>query len=192
MFLRRQKSSFISKVRDFFWPKCGFRRSFSYIFHRLARLPGTPYALAGGFACGAAISFTPFVGLHFFLGGVWAWVIRGNILSSAIGTAVGNPWTFPFIWVWIYETGKLIDPFHHSNGSVEPDFTSLFSQMLDATLNFAVVADSGWPIFRSMLIGSVPTIIVTWFAFYWTLRPLIAKYQHNRIQRRKKTEEGTE
>ncbi|MBT3767916.1 MAG: DUF2062 domain-containing protein [Rhodospirillaceae bacterium] len=196
MFRRRQKPSLPSKLRGFVWPQSGWRRSFSYIFHRLARLPGTPYTLAGGFACGAAISFTPFVGLHFILGGIWAWIMRANILSSAIGTAVGNPWTFPFIWVWIYETGKILDPFHHSNGTVDPDFAHLFSQMIEATLkfNFAVVAESGWPIFRSMLIGSVPTVIVTWFAFYWALRPLIKNYQHNRIQRRtaslKKEEEA--
>ena len=28
--------------------------------------------------------------------------------TSAIGTAVGNPWTFPFIWAAIYRTGAFI------------------------------------------------------------------------------------
>ena len=106
MFLRREKLTLISRVRTFFWPKTGWKRASSYFFHRLARIPGTPYTLAAGFAFGAAASFTPFIGLHFILGGVLAWIIRANFLSSAIGTAVGNPWTFPFIWVGIYEFGK--------------------------------------------------------------------------------------
>ena len=91
MFKRREKISVFSRVGDFFWPQSGWKRSSHYLFHRLARLPGTPYSIAAGFACGAAVSFTPFVGLHFVLGGVFAYIIRGNILSSAIGTAVGNP-----------------------------------------------------------------------------------------------------
>ena len=31
-----------------------------------------------------------------------AFVIRGNLIASMIGTAVGNPFTFPFIWLTIY------------------------------------------------------------------------------------------
>jgi uncharacterized protein len=186
MFLRRNKLSVWSKVRDFFWPKLGWRRSFAYIFHRLARIPGTPYTLAAGFACGAAISFTPFVGLHFILGGILAWIIRANILSSAIGTAVGNPWTFPFIWVGIYEIGKIIDPFHKGIKDVEPVLFDILSKMMDALLSFdfTIVADSGWPVFRTMLIGCVPSMIVVWLLFYFALSPFIRKYQHGRIQRR--------
>ena len=43
-----------------------------------------------GFACGAAVSFTPFIGFHSALAALLAWSIGGNILASAIGTAVGH------------------------------------------------------------------------------------------------------
>ena len=65
MFQRRRQLRPHHRLRNFFWPTSGFRRSFSYLWHRIARLPGTPHAIAAGFAFGAAISFTPFIGGHF-------------------------------------------------------------------------------------------------------------------------------
>ena len=185
MFLRREKLTLFSKVRTFFWPKTGWKRASSYFFHRLARIPGTPYTLAAGFACGAAVSFTPFIGLHFILGGLFAWILRANFLSSAIGTAVGNPWTFPFIWVGIYEIGKIFDPFYKVEKNINPEFFDVLSEVMDALLrlDFTIVADSGWPIFRTMLIGSVPSMIVIWLIFYFGLSPFIKRYQHARSQR---------
>ena len=108
MFQRRHKATFIDKLIGFFWPKAGWKRSTKYIGHRVARIPGSPYSIAAGFACGAAISFTPFVGLHLAGGALFAWLIRGNLVASWIGTLVGNPWTFPFIWVGIYRLGLMM------------------------------------------------------------------------------------
>ncbi|MFR8207121.1 MAG: DUF2062 domain-containing protein [Alphaproteobacteria bacterium] len=34
------------------------------------------------------------MGFHLLLAALTAWIIRGNILASALGTAAGNPWTF--------------------------------------------------------------------------------------------------
>ena len=81
MFKRRAKLSLWSVARNFLWPRIGWNRSTKYVIHRVSRLRGTPYALAAGFACGAAISFTPFVGLHFLLSAALAWLIRANIIA---------------------------------------------------------------------------------------------------------------
>ena len=40
-------------------------RIISYYKLRLARLPGSNYAISSGFACGAMVSFTPLLGFHF-------------------------------------------------------------------------------------------------------------------------------
>ena len=53
-------------------------------------------------------SFTPLVGLHIVLGCLMALIVRGNFLAVAVGTLVGNPWTFPFMWLAGYELGKLM------------------------------------------------------------------------------------
>ena len=45
--------------------------------HRIKRLPGTPQSIAAGVACGVAASFTPFIGLHFVLAALFAWLVGG-------------------------------------------------------------------------------------------------------------------
>ena len=37
-----------------------------------------------------------------------AYIVRANIVAAAIGTVAGNPWTFPFIWLWTYWLGRKI------------------------------------------------------------------------------------
>src|SRR3546814_13256871 len=105
MFRPRNPLPVHKRVSGFLWPRGGWRRSGIYVSHRLRRLPGTPYRIAAGFACGAAISFPPFIGLHFVLSAALALIVRGKIIPSAIGTDVGNPWTFPFIWLWTFSLG---------------------------------------------------------------------------------------
>ena len=137
MFSRRKKLNFGQRLIVFFWPAMGWRRTGHYLKHRICRIPGSPYEIAGGFACGAAISFSPFVGLHFILGGVWAWLTRSSIFSSIIGTAIGNPWTFPFIWAWIYQCGLWMGAEYGNNASgiSQLDFAKLFANISQATLS---------------------------------------------------------
>jgi uncharacterized protein (DUF2062 family) len=64
-----------------------------------------PRGIALGFAARAFVSFTPFIGVHFILAGLLAFALRASILASAIGTVVGNPVSFPFIWLAAYNLG---------------------------------------------------------------------------------------
>ena len=98
MFKRKQPRSLLAQGKEFFWPSMGFVRTFKYIKHRIIRMADTSHKIAAGLACGAAISFTPLVGTHFIQAGLAAYAIRANLLASLIGTFVGNPWTFPFMW----------------------------------------------------------------------------------------------
>ena len=83
-------------------------RFISYYKLKLARLPASPHAIAAGFACGSMVSFTPLLGLHFLLAIVFAYIIRGNYVAALLGTIVGNPITFPFIWGLIYKVGAFV------------------------------------------------------------------------------------
>lgn len=187
MFNRRNKLSFGSQISAVLWPAAGFRRAGRYLLHRLSRLPGTPYALAGGFACGAAASFTPFVGLHFILAALIAWVTRANILASAIGTAVGNPWTLPFIWIWIHSLGNWMGVSSSGINVTELNFPHLFGQLAEALLNgnFSSVIDIAGPVLWPMFVGGIPTAIVVWILFYFPLRRIVESYQQRRIERRR-------
>ena len=84
------------------------KRFISYYKLKLARLPASPHAIAAGFACGSMVSFTPLLGLHFLLAIVFAYIIRGNYVAALLGTIVGNPITFPFIWGLIYKVGAFV------------------------------------------------------------------------------------
>jgi len=171
MFQRRKKLRPHHRLLDFLWPRIGFRRSLSYLSHRVGRLPGTPHAIAAGFAFGAAVSFTPFVGLHFVLAAVLAWATRTHIIASAIGTAFGNPWTFPLIWAWIYTLGTWLLGINGS-GFEERNFS------------LAYLWEHPWDVLLPMVMGSIPTAMTVWFVVYLPLRLLIGTYQKRRRARR--------
>jgi len=194
MFQRRNKQSLLWRARQFFWPSAGWHRSTRYVFHRVARIPGSAYSLAAGFACGAAISFTPFIGLHFVLSALLALLIRANVLASAIGTVVGNPWTFPFIWVGVYNVGSWILRADGVNAK-EVDFLEVLTHSMQAfhRLDFAYLAETSGPVLWPMLVGCVPVAVLVWFVCYVPLLPMIKKYQaarhHRRTRKLRKTQD---
>ncbi len=98
MFQRREAIPFYRKAKEFFWPSMGWKRTLKYVKYRLIRLSDSSHKIALGLAFGCAVSFTPLVGTHFIQAGLLAFVFRANLLSAIIGTFVGNPWTFPFMW----------------------------------------------------------------------------------------------
>ncbi|MCK5366013.1 MAG: DUF2062 domain-containing protein, partial [Gammaproteobacteria bacterium] len=157
MFGRRKPLPVHHWVRSFFWPKAGWRRASRYIAHRVRRLPGTPYRIAAGFASGAAVSFTPFIGLHFVFAALLALLLRGNVVASAIGTAVGNPWTFPFIWAWIYTLGQWL---------MGAEASSDFHETLSLSYIFERPLEVLWP----MTLGALPTAVVVWIGLFWPVR----------------------
>ena len=186
MFRRKHKLQTMDLVRNLVWPRIGWRRSWHYWMHRVGRLPGSDYSLSVGFAFGAAMSFTPFVGFHFILAALAAWICRANIVASAIGTAVGNPWTFPFIWVWIYNLGIWLGFERVQASAANLDFASFFGNLLKSFLRFdlSYLVDTAWPIFGPMLLGSLPTAIVAWGVFFLAWRWSINAYRKARERRR--------
>tara|TARA_R110002110_G_C13361379_1_gene709462 strand:- start:81 stop:692 length:612 start_codon:yes stop_codon:yes gene_type:complete len=188
LFRARQKPSLFRRIANIIWPRIGLRRSGKYVAYRVARLPGTPYSIAAGFATGAAVSFTPLVGLHFLLGGVLAYLIRANVVASAIGTVLGNPWTFPAIWLWIYKVGRWIESF--GNASLDTvanvDFWAVLGGLVPAmvAMDITFLTNEAWPLIRPMFIGAIPTMIFVWLAFYWPIKTLLIKYQQRRTRRR--------
>lgn len=108
MFKRRRALTRLQSLREVFWPSMGWVRATYYAKHRIVRLSSTTRSIATGLACGACVSFTPFFGCHFFLALGYAWLMRGHFLASIIGTFVGNPWTFPFLFWTSFEVGKFL------------------------------------------------------------------------------------
>ena len=162
-----------------------FIRLFKKMLLQLKRLKGTPYSVAAGFACGVAISFTPFIGFHLILAAVTAWIIRGNVVSSAIGTLIGNPWTFPFIWITVLSTGRFflgdIDVVEHVNfiRTFESASRALF------TLDFASFGRDVWPIIFPMMVGCIPYYIISWIISFKLIKVTMEKLAQKKARRAK-------
>lgn len=188
MFKRRRQQPVHHRVGYILWPRTGWSRAVRYLGHRVLRLHGTPYDIAAGIACGVAVSFTPLVGWHFVLAAFFAWLIGGNIVAALIGTAAGNPWTFPFIWLWTYKLGSAVGAGKGAS-EVAPNFTQVFADLMKALLRFDFGVgffDKVWAVFWPMLVGAVPTAILVWLATYLLMRPVVATYQRQRILRRRR------
>ena len=164
LFKRRNRQSFFFHFRNFLWPKAGWKRAFNYIRYRFVRLPGTPYSISAGFACGVAVSFTPLLGFHFVGAALFAWLIRGNLVASALGTAVGNPWTFPFIWLWILNLGRwILGETSDLSPNIEITNTSIVNNIADIMI--------------PMLVGSLIMAPLSWLMAYYPMKYIIVSYR---------------
>lgn len=108
LFRRRVPLTFLQKAKEILWPRKGFYRLFGYVWQRILRMPGSTYSLAAGVATGVAISLTPFIGFHLLLIVATCYLLRANMLVGFISSLVGNPWTFPFLWIAEINTGKYV------------------------------------------------------------------------------------
>ncbi len=144
------------------------------LISRLKAIKATPYAIASGCACGVAISFTPFVGFHLVLAAMTAFLVRGSVVASAVGTIVGNPWTFAIIWPTTLYLGRL---FLHIPHNTDTDFIKIFDAFFHSAVNFDFKAMEAevWPIIYPMMIGSIPFYIAFWILSYCIIRKTLLK-----------------
>lgn len=182
MFKRRNPLTTLQNLKNLLWPKAGWIRAIQYYACRIKRLPGSPHAIAAGFAFGAAISFTPFVGFHIAIAMALAYIFGASILGAIIGTALGSPWTFPFIWMVTYKLGNFVLQIPPQN---KINFMPLFHNVKTSIIHmdFEAIAVDIWPIFYPMLIGGFIIFPFAWILVYYPLKHVIAIYQKNRGKR---------
>lgn len=172
LFKRRKEAGLGERFRVWLWPRVSWRRSWSYYLKRALRLSATPHAIAAGVAAGAFASFTPFVGFHFLLSFVIAYVIRGNLVAGAIGTAVGNPLTFPFIWAGTFQLGELMLRGEHQSVP-----RRLGQDLMEKSF------DQLWPLIKPMMVGSIPLGLAAAGISYFLVYKTVIAYQATRRQR---------
>lgn len=188
MFGRKRPLGWVAKVFGWFWPQRGFRRAGRYLLLRLRRFPGTRHSIALGFAWGAGVSFTPFVGFHFALAALFSWLSRGSVIAGLLGTVVGNPWTFPFIWGSTLGLGRFLlsgDPTFSENVSLPAFDWELFWSSPKAAVHFVRWHLRG--IFPPMLLGGVILGGIAGVGFYVLLRELLSRSFRSRKKKKKES-----
>lgn len=173
---RRQAVHWAERVRSFIWPRIGVRRSASYVAKRLSRMRASPHALAAGFASGVACSFFPFIGFHILLSCALAWMVRGNFIAAAMGTLVGNPVTFPFMFTGAYTVGVAILSFLGVDADADRSVAALGK----------IVSDPGsaMPVIGAICVGAVPLGAMAFGLFYVVLKTVIERARQAMADRR--------
>lgn len=187
LFRRRKPLSFMERLRLALWPRRSWLRSIRYILLRLKRLPSSPYRIAVGGAVGVFVVFTPFVGVQLLIAAIVAWLLRGSIIASVLTSFVGNPLTYPVIWISTFHLGTLL---LGNSGDVHLDdlqykVGALGDAIGNASGSSAVLAlESLWPIMKPMAIGSLPLGGLAALVTYICVHRLVSMSRAER-QRRK-------
>ncbi len=156
------------------WPRKGLSRPFQYVGKRVLRLSATPHAVAAGLAAGVVSSLTPFIGFHFLIAFAIAYLISGNMLAAGLGTAVGNPLTFPFIWAATWEVGnRMVGQGDPVGGAV--DLHRLWHQF--------GIAHIWQPILKPMLVGAIPIAVISAVLVYPATYVAVERFQRQRRER---------
>ena len=193
-FGRRNKTTIFLFIKNNIKILFSFTRTKKYIFLNLKRMKGSSHEIAIGLACGIAISFTPFLGLHALLAITFAWVLRGSMAAALIGTLFGNPWTFPFIWYLSYEIGKLFI-LDSSNLNARYLLPSLKEEMfvlfilvknIFLTTDYTLIKNNfnSLKFIPTMALGSIPMIFVSWFLSYFVFESIIHSYKKKLLRKK--------
>lgn len=157
LFKRGKSLSLYKKIRDFFWPSIGWKRSFSYIKHRAIRINASNYAVAAGLAFGASISFTPVLGFHIIQSFVLCFIFRANFLAAILGTIFGNPWTFPLLFFISYKVGWLL---------LSVTGVDVMIAQNEIDMSFKAIKSAPWDILKPMFVGGYVMALITFPVFY--------------------------
>jgi uncharacterized protein (DUF2062 family) len=172
LFRRRVPEGLWERLKNALWPRRSFSRSVQYFIKRVLRLTASPHAIAAGVAAGVFASWTPLLGFHFVVAAVLAYLLAGNLVASAIGTGIGNPITFPFIWAGTHKLGKFLlgsryHPSDHNVNLIQHFKHGGFSQLWE-------------PFLKPMLVGSIPLGITCAVIFYILTYWGVKAFQHRR------------
>jgi uncharacterized protein (DUF2062 family) len=173
LFRRRVRPDLLTRLRVAAWPRRSWSRSAKYFAKRVLRLSGSPHAIAAGVAAGAFASFTPFIGFHYIIGFVIAFLIGGNLLAAALGNAIGNPLTLPLIWASTYHLGNAILGTRGRVIETGELSRNLAEKSFDAIL----------PVIRPMAVGAVPLGAATALALYVVVLYSVRAFQTMRRER---------
>ena len=182
-FGRKKPLTMMEQLRKWLWPGRNWSRSARYFIRRLERLRASPHQVALGCAAGVFASITPLLGTQMLLAVLLAVLIRANVPAALIGTFFGNPISWPLIWGSTYMAGCHMLGIESILGTadLEHAFAPLKAAIATASPDlFGAAVDTLWPVFKPMLVGSIPLGLMTAAIIYYLLRPAVTAYQRSR------------
>ena len=141
----------------------------------------SPERVAAAVALGVGIGLSPFIGFHFILAIVLAYVFRLSRLDTVLGSLVGNPWTLPPFFAVGYRVGRAL--LGYSPARVPP---LQWERILHEDFWVAFRGPGFGPRLASFLVGTMLLAVVIALAVYWATLAGLRLYhrRHPRIAAR--------
>jgi uncharacterized protein len=141
----------------------------------------TPERVAAAVALGVGVGLSPFIGFHFILAIVLAFVFRLNKLDTVLGSFAGNPWTLPPVYALGFRLGRWV--LGYSPAAVP---ALRWHRILHADFWVAFRGPSVSPRLASFLIGTTVLAVVAGLATYAMCLALLKLYhrRHPRVAAR--------
>lgn len=158
----KKRREWFHHLQEWVWPSMGWYEALRFFEIRVKRQKGSVEYVAKGLAIGVATSFLPFIGFHLAIILAACFIMRSSMIAGVVGSLVGNPWTFPVIWLWCYNLGQLIlgSGMHVESIPFELSFEAI-------TTNFMMF---WWEVLWPMTVGGVPTgLLLGFMTFYLTM-----------------------
>jgi uncharacterized protein (DUF2062 family) len=160
------------------------------IVRRLGELRASPHEIALGCAAGAFASITPLLGVQTLMAIALAGLMRASVPAAIVGTFVGNPLSWPFIWASTYAMGLhmvsslqifgldgMIDP-----AAIEQNMLLLWGALIERSPHLLdATAALLWPLLLPMLAGSLPIGLLTAAVVYYISRNVVRAWRVRRM-----------
>jgi len=130
--------------------------------------------VALGVAIGVFAAFVPVFGFQLGLAAVGAWLLGANVVAALLGTFVGNPVTWPLMWLSSYKLGAVLlgreDLGPEMASAIDRIGASLVAMSPDA------LSEGGrllLPILGAMTVGAIPVGLIVAAAAYMLARRIL-------------------
>ncbi|HEY8964556.1 MAG TPA: DUF2062 domain-containing protein [Alphaproteobacteria bacterium] len=180
MFKRRQKRSFLRRIKELLWPSMGWRRAGHYLALRILRLSDADGhdVIAQSVAWGIGMSFFPILGVHALMAGAAAALFRLKIIVSVIGTLIIPPVVLPVLFSIDFLVGrKILNALGFYGWGKEASFNQNV-----AGNDWTWLADHFYELFVPALIGFLIFLPMAWCAGYMLTHKImdILRARYNR------------
>lgn len=155
------------------------KRSIQDYYSKLMNSPGRIEEVAGGFALGVFIAFSPWLGLHTVTALLLAFILRKSYAAAVLGTLVFNPMTGMFILLADFQVGKAFLRLEHVYMPPHLSFD------LDGLSH---LWRSGIEIMYPLFVGSLMLGLVAAAASYFLARRSLHVYRARIYARRRRNE----